>query len=264
VQVVVLRGVLGPPDLLEQHAVGQNLVGVRGEGLQQAVLGRREVDLASGDRDAATLEIDFQVAGAKYRVRTGRRARRVPQSDANAGEKLIDPEGLGQVVVSTNVERNHLVPLGRPRRKNHDRRARVAANVTDGVHAVRVGQPQVEQDDVRPVGQERACLLPRFRALNLEPMGREVGADHAKDGGLVIDDENASARLPAHDATVSRDEGVASSIEPGLDRGSVKATTLPRAGRASTQIRPPCASTRPLATASPRPVPLPWGRESPR
>src|SRR5437868_8452680 len=47
VEVVCFRRGDGAPDLLEQHAVGEHLVGIGDERLEQVVFGRRQVNLRS-------------------------------------------------------------------------------------------------------------------------------------------------------------------------------------------------------------------------
>jgi hypothetical protein len=70
----------------------------------------------------ATGEIDLQVAALEDRVTTvALGCRKMPQNDTDAGEKLVDAEGLGEVVVGASVQGDHLVLLPSSRRDDDDR-----------------------------------------------------------------------------------------------------------------------------------------------
>src|SRR5438874_533440 len=99
-------------------------------------------------------------------------------------------------------------------------------------------------------------LLAGACSLDLKAVASEVGLHGATDGRLVVDDQDARAGRAAH-AGPLRAAVITGGNSPS---GRVNAKRVPPSGRFSAQIRPPCASTNPLATASPRPVP--WRRGS--
>src|SRR5665811_1362670 len=73
---------------------------------------------------------------------------------AQPGDELVDVEGLGDVVVGAGLERVHLVAAAGAAGQHDDRRPGVAPHGPDDVHAVEVGQPEVEHNDVRgPAGR---------------------------------------------------------------------------------------------------------------
>ena len=97
-----------------------------------------------------------------------------------------------------------------------------------------VGQPEVDDDQVRVLPRrDRERLLPRRRQIDVVVPRAEVRRERAKDLRLVVDDED-----PRH-----------------ADASSRTTIVRPPPGVSSTSMSPPIASTKPLATASPRPTP---------
>src|SRR5262249_17493593 len=76
---------------------------------------------------------------------------RVPAAGdgADAGEELVDAEGLGGVGVGAGVERVDLVAAAGTPGQHDDRHRGPAAQSADDVNAVDVGQAQIEHDQVR-------------------------------------------------------------------------------------------------------------------
>ncbi len=73
------------------------------------------------------------------------------QRGAQAGEELAHTERLGHVVVGAGVECGDLVALGFARGEDHDRHVGPAPQARDHVEAGDVGQPEVEDDEIRTV-----------------------------------------------------------------------------------------------------------------
>ena len=69
---------------------------------------------------------------------------------ADPGEQLGEPERLDQVVVGALVKREHAVGLLAARGHHDDRGVGIRAEPAAHVHAVHVGQPEVEQNHVGP------------------------------------------------------------------------------------------------------------------
>ena len=119
------------------------------------------------------------------------------------------------------------------------------AQPVDDVEATHVGQPEVEEDEVGPEslgGLEAA--LPGVCHLHPKAMALKVVGDGAADRRIVLDDQHP--RAVVHEGSSASGRG---------GDGMLKAKRAPPSGRFSAQIRPPWASTRPRATARPRPLP---------
>ena len=168
------------------------------------------------------------------------------QRHADASQQLPRTERLGQVVVGTLLEGSDLVTFAAARGEHHDGSAGVAADRADDLQAIKVRQAKVEQHQVRPVariGLER--FLPGRGPLHPKVVLAQVGLHGANERRLVVHHQNPRAAALAH----------VTGLSTASPSGKEKVKRAPPPGRFSTQIRPPCASTRPLATASPRPRP---------
>jgi hypothetical protein len=112
-------------------------------------------------------------------------------SGADPGDELFGAEGLGHVVVRTELEPDDPVRLIRACGQHDDRHRRLPAQRPCHVEAVETGQPQVEDHEI---GMPGARLAQRRRAVarggHREAGALEVVARQANDVGLVIDDED--------------------------------------------------------------------------
>src|SRR5438309_1499468 len=98
----------------------------------------------------------------------------------------------------------------------------------------------------------------RNRDLDAKASVAQIRTDGADDRRLVVNEQDAGAGGRAHGvAAVAR-------VPAGLSIGRVKRNTAPPSVRLRTEMRPPCASTRPRATASPSPVPRGVPPDAPR
>jgi hypothetical protein len=123
-------------------------------------------------------------------------------------------------------------------------------------HAVDLRHHDVEHEDIdrRLFLDALQRLQPAARRIDVEVAAGERAQAAAHDDLLVIDDQNPLLHC--------RPRFVASS--PPLAGGSSGRYTRnvePSPGLLSTSITPPCASTMPWLTDSPRPVPLPTSFE---
>src|SRR5262249_42297183 len=139
---------------------------------------------------------------------------------------------------------SHLVVFRVAHRQDDDRNRRPPAQPTDHVDAVDAGQPEVEHHDV---GMMMTGELQRLLAVGCKvdfvPARAEVDRQRAQDLRLVVDDETSAHACVAAGMRIT--------------------IVTPPPGVSSISISPPMASTKPRATASPRPTPLPFER-SPR
>src|SRR5438552_14121060 len=100
------------------------------------------------------------------------------------------------------------------------------------------------------------ALIAGIDELDLEAVRREVRLQSAHDAGFVFDHED-----PRAPPTGVRLDGARHAVSffsarvsvSGRSTGTVKTKRAPPPSRFSTRMRPPCATTRPLATASPSP-----------
>ena len=95
-------------------------------------------------------EIDPQALERKDRLaRFARTSAGVPQGHAQAGQQFADAERLGQIIVGPGVQGLDLLVFLAAGRKDHDRHLRPLADLPDHLHAVDVGQSQVEDHQIR-------------------------------------------------------------------------------------------------------------------
>ena len=97
--------------MLKEHSVGEDLVRVCEEDLEEVVLGRRQVNVAPGDAYLAALHVEYQIAATDTPLRPRARTRDMSQRDADARQKLVDPERFRHVVVGAKVQGVDLVVL---------------------------------------------------------------------------------------------------------------------------------------------------------
>src|SRR5580658_1774027 len=119
------------------------------------------------------------------------------QHRAYSCEQLVGSEGLGEVVVGTEIQRAHLVRLLAARTDNDDRRAPPVVHLLENLPAIDKGKTDVEQDDID--GARFAKHLRRGdavcskRCLVAGRMQR-TREDHAT-GRVVLDHEDVSSSL---------------------------------------------------------------------
>jgi hypothetical protein len=146
----------------------------------------------AGKKRSTRAGVDLQVADhyASTVFRAG-----ATEMGADAGEQLGQPKRLRDVVVGAGIEPEHDVDLVAARGQDHDRgHWRLRPEAPTDLHPVEVGQPQIEQHEVRcgcrgelePLGAGRRPA--RFVAVGVESLGKALA-----DRGVVFDDENLTA-----------------------------------------------------------------------
>jgi hypothetical protein len=113
------------------------------------------------------------------------------QLRAHARHQFARAEGLDEVVVGARIQRLDLAGLGAARRQHDHGHRRPLAQVADQVHAVAVGQAQVQHHQV---GAARAGLdqaaLQGGGLVHLVALGLQGEPHEAADVGLVFDDQD--------------------------------------------------------------------------
>lgn len=100
------------PDLFEQYLARENLATVDNEHLEQIEFGRGQSNLLPGELDPPHGKIDGERTNLEAWFGTMRRLDDTAQGDAHPRQHFVDAEGLGDVVISSQVERLHLIALG--------------------------------------------------------------------------------------------------------------------------------------------------------
>jgi cellulose synthase/poly-beta-1,6-N-acetylglucosamine synthase-like glycosyltransferase/peptidoglycan/xylan/chitin deacetylase (PgdA/CDA1 family) len=274
-QVAGSVGVSGPPDLGQQLVAAEQLTGVAQQHLEQVPFGRGEPDVlrlrgrahrahracgararraAPGrhrrlPRDPLGGQVDDQVAEPDPRQVLGRSS--APDRGAHPGQQFLHAERLGDVVVGPRVERLDLVgAVGSPG-QHDDGRLGPAAQALDDLHAVQVGQAQVEDDQVRrvPAGHGER-LGPGRRDVHLVLPHPQVDAQRPEDLRLVVDDKYSLPRSLASGGAFRH--RLPSSL---LRRSSVRAAPRPL-WLARSRPRVPCGPDRTHSPAASRPGPI--------
>ena len=120
--------------------------------------------------------------------------------------------------------------------------------------AIGVGQPDVEQNQIRPSGPPRLARLRRVsRHAHREALVFQNVADEKRDVRLVVDHQDVERTV--HRAASRR--APALTFRPAcVGGGNCMTTEPPPSRRFSAHTRPLCSSTIFLTMASPRPVPF--------
>src|SRR5207245_4347914 len=136
----------------------------------------RQADLIRGAKHAATVEVDGEIADPELSGLGGVRVEDAAERDANPRQELLGAEGLGHVVIRPLVEGRDLVDLGAPGRQNDDRHERLPADAPTDLAPVDVGQPEVEDDQVR------RGSFPRLESLSTAPGAFDLEAAGCEEG----------------------------------------------------------------------------------
>ena len=183
------------PDVVEDLRPGQDPPRVGHQVAEQPVLGVGQLDRRTVAEDLAGVVVELEVAEAEDALAAARVAE-APQDRADAGEQLLDREGLGDVVVAAEGEAADLV-LGRVAGGEEEDRGLVGAlaHPPGDLEAVEVGQHHVEQDEVGPELADRAeRRLPVGRRLDLVVVEAQGDREDIGDVRLVVDDEDLADR----------------------------------------------------------------------
>src|SRR5262249_6708713 len=245
------------PDFAQELAVCQYHAQMLRQAGKQPELDRSEVDFGAFAAGATLFEVYLHFSEHQRLTRRGPRG--VPQRGAYARQQLSDAEWLGDVVVGAGVEGLDLGLLARARREHDDRHRRPAADAPDDFHAVDVGQPEVDDREIRLVAAGGGgTALAAFRLHHAIAFRGERAAQEPADLRLILDDEHRGARL-AHCRAAATSRGICGASSSGkLKRKAAPPEVAPsfRGGRRSAQMLPPCSRTIARQMARPSPTPL--------
>src|SRR5262245_18893200 len=235
----------------QQPVARENPLGIGGEDLQQTVFRGRErmlVALVVAQRLGVVVE-PFGAESHPGAVGRGRRGGRrrgrcrrrltgaaPAQHRADAGQKLAQLAGLGEIVVRPELEADHAIDRARGRGEHDDRHAHALLEVADDRKPVLLRHVEIEDDQVRHLLRDGLAQAGAAVAqAHVEPVHAKIVADHLARGLLVVD---------YHDV-----------LSLGHVTGNVILKAAPCPGPAlSTVTRPPCRSTMRLTIERPRPV----------
>ena len=184
-----------PPDALDHEIVRQHAARVAAQQRDDLVLVLRQVHGLAVHLHHAPRQVDLQPAGLERLPPRGAR-RALPVAPAaqrrpHPRQQLLRAEGLGHVVVRAAIQRHDLVLLVPARRHDHDRPLRPAAQAADQLLPVAVGQPQIQQDQVRVVlGGHAQRVVPICRLQHVVAAGGQHGLQIMADARIVLHDQN--------------------------------------------------------------------------
>ena len=123
--------------------------------------------------------------------RRGAARRPAPHQRAHPGEQLLALERLDEIVVGAGVESlDTIVEIG-PGREDQDRDVVVLAQSAKHLDAVELGQPEVEDHQVRhELGRRNERLVAVARAADLVSLLAQRAAQDVGDLLVVLDDED--------------------------------------------------------------------------
>src|SRR3984893_17797088 len=245
------------PNLPQHETMGQDLARMRHHETQNLVFAWRKLDFVVAHRDDPAHEIDAKIAGMEQRL-FAFLLEAMALRRADARQKLVDPEGLGHVIIGAPIERFDLGAFLFRIELDDDRESRAAVPYAlDDVETIHVRQTEVEDKEIGGASAnhvERGARIARGR--DEIALAFQARAKKANDRRLIVDDENAQLSCPRRHGSVPGGGAVP-------DAGRVIVRTAPsRAARFAAVSLPPMASTKPRQIARPSPVPARW--RSPR
>ena len=197
--------------------VSDDLAGVGGQRPQQIVFLARQADRLPFHRHQPLGQVDLKPVGAHHRLVAAGRAD-LAQGGAHARHQLAHAEGLGDVVVGAAIEGLHLVALVRSHRQHDDRHGGPFTHAGDHLHAVQVGQTEVEHHQVRLVDRRRpdggVGVLGLYHGI---AVGVEAGLEEPADLRFVVDDQDlgVAGGVVGHGGCLSQGTGASSSKSSG-------------------------------------------------
>src|SRR5579875_2411676 len=158
-QVIQLVPIFGAPDALEENCMRHELPRIARKLFQETILGGRQPDLVPLNRHEAAAEIDAQPVIFQHE-RGGVRLACPPQQGAETGQQLITTERLGQIIISTDIERPNLILIGVPTAQNQDRDHGLLTNPLANTEPVQSTHHKIQDDQIRgPLLNELNRLL---------------------------------------------------------------------------------------------------------
>ncbi len=136
------------PDVVEDHAAGDDAAGIAAEVLEEGKLLLGELQFGAAAVGFAPDEIELEVCDAKAGgFRLVRRA--APEKRTQAGNDFCDSEGLGEVVIASALEAKNALVDGTARGEDeHGCTDSLGTQAMDQVKAIHVGQREVDDHRV--------------------------------------------------------------------------------------------------------------------
>src|SRR5258708_25165849 len=136
-QILCFSTVFRSPNTLQQHAMGKHLTDVGDKLLQKGELCWRQPNFCSSQAHDMPRKVDLEVAKMFYAACGWRRfPLGTAQHSAHTGEEFFHPKRLGQVIVSTEIERSDLVAFSVQCGQHDDGHGRVFADTLTDFEAV--------------------------------------------------------------------------------------------------------------------------------
>jgi hypothetical protein len=183
------------PDLLEEGAAAHDAAGLVGEQAQHRELGLGDLDARLAGARRAGFRVDGPGAEGEARLQLTRELAGATQQGFDAGEQLLDGEGLRHVVVRAAAKAFEHVVFRALRREHEDRLARdLRPHALADLEAVDAREHQVEEDE--PEAAAEGFLEPFLAGLDAERLiaveGEHVAGPRAE-GLFVLDDQDVHA-----------------------------------------------------------------------
>ena len=184
-------GILGLRPAAREERLGRDrLAEVRREGVQQARLGRGQLDDLAADRRLATMEVEDEVRAEDEAL-----ARHLV---AEPLEDPVDPRPqlrvvvrLGDVVLGDLLEQVGLRVAGVDRRQDDDRQVGLGLDLARQGQAVHPRHHHVDDEQVRPGrAQPPERLVAVARGRDLVAVGAQLVGEQDEQVRVVVDDED--------------------------------------------------------------------------
>src|SRR5215216_2589656 len=193
------------PNAVEQLLARKYPAGTLQQKFQQTKLGRPQLDLAAAAKDATTVAVELDLAGAedaRNPLRLG-----APQQRANARDQLRHGERLDDVIVGAGREAAHALVFFPPRREHDDRQLRglrPRAQPAAQLDARQAGQHPVEQNEIgHALGEFQLRFVAARGSLHRVAFRLEVVAKQQRERLLVFHDQDAGSAGRAQAANLT-------------------------------------------------------------
>ena len=189
-------GVLGLGPAAGEERLGRDgLAEVRGKRVEEARLGRRQLDGLAADGRLAAVQVERQVR-AEDEALAGHLVAEPAQDPVDPGPELRVVVGLGDVVLGDLLEQVGLGVAGVDRRQDDDRQVGPGLDLAGEGQAVHPRHHHVDDQEVGPAGPEPAQgLVAVAGGLDLVAVGAELVGEQDEQVRVVVDDEDPRRRL---------------------------------------------------------------------
>ena len=164
-------GEFGAPDIGQQLPMGHHPARASHQTRQQLEFSGRQVQGFAATLHHMRRQINTQIFQLMHRHGRGKRRTAVPQGNPDACQQLANAEWLGQVIIRPRIEQRDLLRLLMAGGHHNDGNRLVLAHFAHQLHAIPIGKPQIENNDIgRVVAQECAGLTQRHRGLDVKTL----------------------------------------------------------------------------------------------